>query len=384
MALGFFANLFAATGISWASAEEWFNRIRGSLRAKPKWPPDSERQLVGLPEGGSGISLETALNSRCTSDRDGDPRIFHWGMFDPSNRLRPEDIQHIAQSARIPHTTSKAAYVVASGNELTFRVEGASEGIRRDRLMIESGLQQQAVCLACAALGAGMVFHGMGVEGTPAADGDVDIVRMKIDAMQPPYGDSFWTTDAPGEPWAKGNLPNPARQGHRPLLNVLSGIKPNGSGRATVTDESIGQVLWAARGRTPHLYKSRHCGLTIPTAQGNQNISGVFILRGDELFEYVNQVKGRPTHTLEHRQKADAKASRNIQQEFNARACLVIFARNEEYARAFWEVGYQLLNAVLQAAALDISYQVFIFNEVQIALMDSIGIRSPVAALALR
>lgn len=384
-ALGLSSSLFPGmAGISWASAEELFNRIRGRLMSSPKLPPESERRLSGLPEGGAGISLETALNSRCTSDKDGDPRVFHWGMFDLLRKLRPEDVRHIAESARLPHVTGKGADIQLSGNELTFRVEGASRGVHRDRLMVESGMQQQAVCLACAALGAGMVFHGMGPDGTNTNDGHIETVRMEIDAMQPSYGSSFWTTDAPGEPWSKGNLPDPDRKGGRPLLKVLPGLHPVHSGNVTVTDESLGQVLWAARGRTPHLYKSRHWGLTIPTAQGEQKISGVFFLRNQGLFEYLNHAKGRPTHAFEHLGDLPAEVSRKIRHEFSADAGLVVLMRNETFARAFWEVGYQLLNAALQAAALGLGYRTILLDEAQRALVESAGIKAPVAAIALR
>ncbi len=384
-ALGLFSSLFSGmAGISWASVEELFNRIRGRLMSNPELPSESERGLSGLPEGGAAISLETALNSRCTSDKDGDPKVFHWGMFDLIKRLRQEDIRHIVESAMLPNITGKGADILVSGNELTFRVEGASRGFNRDRLMVESGMQQQAVCLACAALGAGMVFHGMGTEGTKTSDGHIATVRMEIDAMQPSYGGSFWTTDAPGDPWLKGNLPEPDRKGRRPLLNVLSGLNPIHSGHKPVTDESLGQVLWAARGRTPHLYKSRHWGLTIPTAQGEQKISGVFLLRGHGLFEYINHAKGKPTHATEHLRELPAEVNRKIRHELNADGCLVVFARNEEFARAFWETGYQLLNAALQAAALGLSYRAILLDEAQRALVESAGIRTPVAAIALQ
>lgn len=384
-ALGLSSSLFPGmAGISWASVEELFNRIRGRLISSPKLPPEGERHLSGLPEGGAGISLETALNSRCTSDKDGDSKVFHWGMFDLFKKLRQEDVRHIVESARLPNMTGKGADILVSGSELTFRVEGAPKGFNRDRLMVESGMQQQAVCLACAALGAGMVFHGMGTEGTQTNDGYIATVRMEIDAMQPSYGGSFWTTDAPGEPWSQGNLPDPDRRGGRPLLKVLPGINPIHSGNGSVTDESLGQVLWAARGRTPHLYKSRHWGLTIPTAQGEQKISGVFLLRNQGLFEYRNHAKGRPTHAIEHLRDLPAEVNRKVRHEFNADAGLVVFVRNEEFARAFWEVGYQLLNAALQAAALGLGYRTILLDEAQRALVESAGIKAPVAAIALQ
>lgn len=384
-ALGLLSSPFPGmAGITWASAEELFNRIRGRLMPNPKLPSERERSLVGLPVGGADIALETALNSRCTSDTDGDPKVFHWGMFDLLKKLRPEAVRHIAESARLPHVTGKGAGIQLSGNELTFRVEAAAAGLDRDRLMVESGMQQQAVCLACAALGAGMVFHGMGADGTGTGQGHIATLKMEIDAMQPSYADSFWTTDAPGAPWTKGNLPDPDRKGSRPLLEVLSGLTPIHSGHAAVTDESLGQVLWAARGRTPHLYKSRHWGLTIPTAQGEQKISGVFFLRNQGIFQYLNHTKGRPTHAFEHLGDLSAEVSRKIRHEFNADAGLVVFVRNEAFARAFWEAGYQLLNAALQAAALGLGYRTILLDEAQRALVEAAGIKAPAAAIALR
>lgn len=51
--------------------------------------------------------------------------------------------------------------------------------------------------------------------------------------------------------------------------------------------------------------------------------------------------------------------------------------------RVFGEVGYQLLNAILQAAALDLRYQAILLDELQTALVESAGIKTPEAALAL-
>lgn len=311
--------LFPRFSVSWASVEELFNRIRGRLMPAPKSLPESERGLVGLPSEGTEIPLETALNSRCTSDSDGDPKVFHWGMFDLFTKLRPEDIQKIVDGAKIPTVTGRAAEVLVSGNELTFRIEKASSAIQKDWLMVASGMQQQAVCLACAALGAGMVFRNMGKDGTEASDGHIATVKMHVDAMKPSYGDSFWTTDAPGEPWLKGNLPEPDRKGHRPLRQALSGLNFKHFGTTPVTDGSVGQVLWAARGRTPHLYKSRHCGLTIPTWGGEQRISGVYLIRGGRIFEYANESQGKPTHGIEPRDGVRSgkrrRYSRKIQRE---------------------------------------------------------------------
>jgi hypothetical protein len=371
-------------GISWASVEEWFNRIRGRLKSSSEPPPENKRQLVELRREGDETLLEAALNSRCTSDNDGDPKIFHWGMFDPFHKLRQEDIGRLAAAAKIPRINAQRADVGVSGNTLTFRVEKTPIGFTRDCLMVESGMQQQALCLACAALGAGMVFQNMGKDGSEASDGNLATIKIRVDAMKPSYGDSFWTTAAPGSPWLKGNLPEPDRKGRRPLLAALAGLKLGQLGHAPLTVEALGQLLWAARGRTPHLYKSRHWGMTIPTWAGEQRIGSLFLIQPDGLFEYINESKGVPTHGIEPIRSTEADHARRVLEKLDAGSALLVFSRNEGFARAFWEVGYQLLNAILQAASLGLSYQAILLDDSQKNLIESIGIKSPVAALALR
>lgn len=380
LALGVVASLSG----SWAAVEELFHRIRGRLKSSPKPPLENERRLFELPREGGETSVETALNSRCTSDNDGDPKIFHWGMFDLLQKLHQEDIERLAAAARIPRINAQRADVVVSGNILTFRVENGPIGFTRDCLMVESGMQQQALCLACAALGAGMVFQNMGKDGSETSDGNLATIKIKVDAMKPSYGDSFWTTAAPGSPWIKGNLPEPARKGRRPLLAALAGLKLDQPGHAPLTVEALGQVLWAARGCTPHLYRSRHWGMTIPTWAGEKRICSLFLIQPQGLFEYTNESKGVPTHGIEPIQSTEADQARSVLEKLDAGSGLLIFSRNEDFARAFWEVGYQLLNAIIQAAALDLSYQTLLLDGPQKNLIESIGIKAPVAALALR
>jgi hypothetical protein len=229
-----------------------------------------------------------------------------------------------------------------------------------------------------------MVFQNMGKDGSEASDGNLATIKIKVDAMKPSYGDSFWTTAAPGSPWLKGNLPEPTRKGRRPLLAALAGLKLDQPGHAPLTVEALGQVLWAARGRTPHLYKSRHWGMTIPTWAGEQRICSLFLIQPEGLFEYINESKGVPTHGIEPIPSAEADHARRVLEKFNAGRALLVFSRNEDFARAFWEVGYQLLNAILQAAALGLSHRILLLDEPQKNLIESIGIKSPVAALALR
>jgi hypothetical protein len=72
-----------------------------------------------------------------------------------------------------------------------------------------------------------------------------------------------WTSSSPAgtKSWLRENLPDPARDGNEPLISALENMKiENRSGRNS-TDESVSQLLWVSRGRTPHFYKSRPCGV---------------------------------------------------------------------------------------------------------------------------
>ena len=100
-AAGISLGLFTTFSVWGADIRESFHRIRGRLKPRPKTPPESERGIVGLPREGLETSLESALNSRCTSDSDEDPKVFHWGMFDLYNKLRQEDILKIVEAAKI-------------------------------------------------------------------------------------------------------------------------------------------------------------------------------------------------------------------------------------------------------------------------------------------
>ena len=133
-----------------------------------------------LPEGGHNISVETALNSRCTSDYDENPEEFHWGMFDGKKKLSSEQIESVLSLARIPRFTDQRAEIRSERNILIFVVGNQVSGIMRDWMMVESGMQQQAVALICAALGVGMVFRNMGKDGTSISDTDYGTIKIRL------------------------------------------------------------------------------------------------------------------------------------------------------------------------------------------------------------
>lgn len=113
------------------------------------------------------------------------------------------------------------------------------------------------------------------------------------------------------------------------------------------------------------------------------HISGIYLVRENGLFEYINESKGTPTHGIEPRPMTQPDQIRANLEKFEPCKVLLVFARNEDFGRAYWEIGYQLLNAVLQADAAGLSYQALFIDDTQKALIEPTGIRKPVAALAL-
>lgn len=83
-----------------------YYKFENLFRAPIKLPAANERGKVKLPNEGYTISVETALNSRCNSDYDQNPKKFHWGMFDKTKRLSDEQIKKIIELAKIPRFTN--------------------------------------------------------------------------------------------------------------------------------------------------------------------------------------------------------------------------------------------------------------------------------------
>lgn len=361
-------------------------RIRNRFRTPVKIPPDNERVVTVLPSNGETISVEMALNSRCTSDYDEDPKNFHWGMFDRRKKLSREQVKRIIDLAKSPRFTSKRIEIKADGNMLTCAVDNNISGIQRDWVMVESGMQQQAIGLACAALGVGMVFRNLGKDGTALSESEYGTVKIRLDAMKPSYSDEFWTSSEPAgrKAWCKGNLPDPVRNSDRLLLTTLSYLNIHNHDGKTSTEHTISQLLWAARGRTPHFYKSRPWGMTIPTWAGEQHISSLYLISDQKLFRYVNLHRNRPTHSLEAVGEIDIDLHNELVKLFPLSNCFIVLGKNETFARALWEIGYQLLNLLVQAHALDAAYQAALLDKTHKEIFHGIGINSPVVVVALR
>ena len=362
-----------------------YYRLENQFRSPVKLPPDSERKKVELPNEGYTISVEMALNSRCTSDYDGNTRRAHWGMFDETKKLSDGQIEKIINLARINRFTNQKVEIQSKHNILYFVVDNHASDFLRDWMMVESGMQQQAIGLACAALGIGMVFRSFGNNGVPISEADYGTTRIILDAMKQSYDGSFWSSSplARKKPWRRGNLPDPIRDGSKPLISALEKLKIEKRNGRKATDESVSQLLWATRGRTPHYYKSRPWGMTIPSSHGEQNISSVYLISDYRLSRYSNWRRNRPTHSLEVLGEIDVDLHNKLKELFPLHNFFILLGKNENFSRALWEVGYQLLNLLIQAHALDLTYKAILLDENQRKIFQGIGIKDSVSVFLL-
>jgi hypothetical protein len=86
-----------------------------------------------------------------------------------------------------------------------------------------------------------------------------------------PYERSKFTTEAPGpeKPFVSGkNLTNLYRDGEIDCRSQMSKLATSSKTGSQATEKDTSQLLWAARGRTPHYIKTDRwkffSGLTIP------------------------------------------------------------------------------------------------------------------------
>lgn len=336
-----------------------------------------------IPKVGYNISVETALNSRCTSDFDGDQGNFHWGLFDETKKLSEEQIKEILNLINIPRFTKERVEIRLAKNTFNFVIDGQKIGLIREHMMIESGMQQQALCLICSALGIGMVFENSTKDGRLISATDHENIKIKVVAMKPSYNGSYWSSIPPKgyKSWKSDNLPEPNRSGAKSLLSLLGNlnIKKEEGNRATL--QSVSQLLWAAKGRTPHLYKSKPWGMTIPTWGGEQNITGLYLILDGELSKYINWRWNGWAHSLGKIGKIDGKIKEEIFSYFKPFNCLIIISKNENFSRALWEAGFQLLNLVLQASSLNLKFFAHLFDYAQRETIKRCGILEPICGL---
>jgi len=365
------------------------DKIVGRIKrriAPVKIPSDAQRIIAELPKEAEKISVETALNSRCNSDYDGNQKYVHWGMFDPSKKLSAEQIKRVVSLVKIPRFTDKRVEIQVAGNVLTFVIGNTASGLLRDRMMVESGMQQQAIGLICAALGVGMVFKNLGKDGTSISSNDYGTVKVQLDAMKPSYNGSYWSDLPPigRRRWVGGNLQDPLRQGNIPLVASITKLTTKNKGLKKTGEREKSQLFWAARGRTPHFYKSKPWGMTIPIWTDEFELSSIYLISNNKLFEYSNWESNKPTHSLKELSKISEESSQQLSRAILFGEEFLVIGRNDDFARALWEIGYQLLNLLVQSHALGISYSALLLDEEQKALIQGIGIKNPIALMAIK
>jgi len=261
-------------------------------------------------------------------------------------------------------------------------------------------MQHEAVYLACAAQGVGTCIHNQGINGTEYEE-KIATARHLITEMADPYESEKFTTKAPGpeKPFRAGkNLTEPSRDGDVECLPQLEHLTSSNKSGSSATKTDISQLLWAAKGRTPHLIR-KHVwnmvwGLTIPTWGGGQAYTTMHLVKDGKLFRYTNWTKkfslvnraflnyakwtrGNPTHDIHFVRNV------NINAHLDGADKAIILSRNEETNRALWEVGYMLENVLLQTKSLGASYKSKVFTRNEIKKLERKGISEAVAALLL-
>jgi len=342
------------------------------------------------------VSIEKVLNSRCSCDFDGNPQKNHWGIFIKNKHPPRRIIERVLRCCKkTPHFSDGELSLWFENEHLFLGFEKTNNPFKTRLLHIESGMQQEAVYLACTALGLGTCIHNLGINGTEYKN-KIATTRHLILEKANSYETGKFTTAAPGpeKPFKHGkNLSEPKRDGKvesLPKLERLTLFKNTG----TPADETdISQLLWAAKGRIPHYIKSHPWGLTIPTWGGGQNYTSVYLTKENKLFHYINWtifryinwktkffpwwITGNPTHDIKF------VGNTNVSSELENANVGIILSRNEKTNRAFWEVGYMLENMLLQAKSLGISYKSKVFTKEEIRKLKRKGISEAVAVLLL-
>jgi hypothetical protein len=350
------------------------------------------------------VSIEKVLNSRCSSEFEGGSKKRHWGTLKETQPPH-ETIKRITRCCKVPQYSSGKLEFWFKEKYLFLGFEKQKDPFKERRLHIESGMQHEAVYLACAALGVGTCIHNRGINGTEYGS-KTATARHLIMEMMDPYETGKFTTKAPGpeKPFIVGkNLSEPMRDGEVECLPELERLTLFNKSGSYANEKEISQLLWAAKGRTPHYIGSHPWGLTIPTWAHGQEYTDVYLVKSSKLFRYINwtevchlnkplkrglrylkwrlygtsgfHIMGDPTHDVKLLRKA------NVSPQLDGAEVGIILCRNEKTGRALWEVGYMLENMFLQAKSLGISYESKIFSEDEISQLGKMGVADAVAAL---
>jgi hypothetical protein len=339
------------------------------------------------------VSIEKVLNSRCSCDSDGNPRLNHWGKFIKDKHPSEETIDHVLRCCnKTPQFSNGKLLSWFESNYLFLGFEKTNDPFQTRLLHIESGMQHEAVYLACTALGIGTCISNLGINGTEYGNKMTTARHLILESAES-YDEGRFTTASPGPEKIhirSKNLPEPKRDGEVDCLPELERLPLSRNSGTQANKKDISQLLWAAKGRTPHYVKSHPWGLTIPTMKGGQNYTRVYLVKENELFQYKNwttnlflrvrkfwSMVGNPTH--------DIKSLKNVKisPQLDDFGSAIILSRNEKTNRALWEVGYMLENMLLQTNSLGISYRLKVFTNDDVHRLERNGISEAVATILL-
>ncbi len=341
------------------------------------------------------VSIEKVLNSRCSCDFDHDPQKNHWGTFIKGKSPPGRTTERVLRSCRIPQFSNGKLSLWFQDGYLFLGFVKTNDLYETRLLHIESGMQQEAVYLACTALGLGTCIHNLGINGTEYVDKMATARHLILEKADSYETGKFSTASLGAEkPFKKGkSLSEPKRDGNVECLPELEQLTLYKNAGPEADETDISQLLWAAKGRTPHYIKSHPWGLTIPTWGGGQNYTSLYLIKGNKLFRYINWtlfrymnwktrffpwwMAGNPTHDIKFVKNI------NILSELNGTNAAIIVARNEKTNRALWEVGYMLENMILQAKSLGTSYRSKVFTKDEMAELERNRISEAVVALLL-
>jgi hypothetical protein len=352
------------------------------------------------------VSVEKVLNSRCSCDFEGVSKKRHWGTYKDAQPAQ-ETIRRIVGCCKVPQYSNGKLKFWFEDKYLFLGFERQKDPFEERMLHVESGMQHEAVYLACAALGVGTCIHNKGINETECGDRTVTATHLIMEMVEP-YEAGRFTVKAPGpeKPFVTGkNLYEPMRDGEVKCLPDLERLTLVSKSGSCAGEKEFSQMLWAARGRTPHYVGGGPWGLTIPTRAHGQEYTDVYVVKDGKLFRYVNwtealplgkslkrglrylkwklfgdsefHVMGNPTHDVEFLRKAEVSA------QLEGAEVAIVLSRNERTGRALWEVGYMLENMFLQARSLGVLYKSKVFKPAETVQLAEAGVPDAVAAVLL-
>jgi hypothetical protein len=341
------------------------------------------------------VSVEKVLNSRCSSDFG--PKKSQFGTF--VNKRPPETvIDQIINCLNIPRFSMGKLLHWFEHEYLFLGFENPKNPSAERVLHVESGMQHEAVYLGCAAEAVGTCIHSLGIEGTSKGE-KTATAKHRILEITDTYEGSKFTTRVPGpeKPFFPGkNLTPPSRDSEIECLTQLPKLSTSSRSGPSATERDLSQLLWAARGRTPHFIKIDRWkymwGLTVPTWGGVQDYTSVYLLKSRKLYHYVNWTKefslmnralreklgwtrGNPTHDIRFARNVDADS------QMDGHEKAIVLCQNEQTGRALWEIGYMLENMLLQATSLGLSHESKVFSVDEASKLNDIGVANAVAAV---